>query len=103
MHSEHGGGEVLDRELFDKAELAKVIKRGLIDYDHSTVPDLLADLENATGCRWHSNTYSRVINGDQLPSLSFMVALMVTIGIRVEELLPAIQNERVRKAFAKLI
>lgn len=83
-----------EAELWDPKRLGWIIAGARKRSGCERVADLILDIQRTTGMRWHENTIYDVEGGKRLPNISLMLALMMTLRITFDELLPAIAEDK---------
>lgn len=96
------GDDVQVNELWDAERLGRIIGGARKREGYDRVADLSLDMFRSTGMRWHENTIYDIEGGKRLPNISLLLALMLTLNIRFEDLLPAI-NEGERDKARRLL
>lgn len=89
-------------ELWDAQRLGGIVLGARRGAGYSRMADLIIDLQRHTGVRVSENTLYDVENGKRLPSLITLTALQITLGIRPEDLTPAIVEPH-REDYRKLV
>jgi hypothetical protein len=99
---EHEELYVGDDALFDLRQLGNLLKSYMTRRDVHTIQKLLDKVEDVTGCKWHENTYGNFLNGRREPSLTFLVAVMLTLNIPFSDLEECVA-EKHREQFRALV
>lgn len=89
-------------EMFDLSSLGLLIKSYMVRRGISRVPDLIDKVEQHTGFVRHENTYGHYMKGEREPSLSFLIAVMLTLSIPLSELEESLP-EKHRADFRSLV
>jgi len=75
-----------DSSLFDAVRLGALIRGARHREGYVDMSDLVLAVYRQTGMRWHEHSLYAVEQGKRLPNINMLVALMMTLDMKAEEL-----------------